>query len=104
MKKNIFTLSIIFLFALAGNAQDDKKNSESNKTIKKEVVNIDGTLSVIEEPVNNNQPVKKQNPKSSSSKMAINKKGNTGVKKEASTNNSINKPVEEKSGLEVKSN
>ncbi len=104
MKKQFFALSIISLFALAGNAQDDKKNSENKKTVKKEVVNIDGTLSVIEEPVNNNQPVKKQNPKSSSSKMAINKKGNSGVKKEASADNSTNKPVEEKSGLEVKPN
>lgn len=102
MKKNIFTLSVIFLFALVCNAQDDKKNIEQKKTVKKEVVNIDGTLSVIEEPVDNNQPAKKQNPKSSSSKMAINKKGNTSVKKEASTDNSANKPVEEKSGLEIK--
>lgn len=81
MKKHFLALSIVYLLALAANAQDDKRNTEQKKTVKKEVVNIDGTLSVIEEPVDNNQPVKKQNPKSSSSKMAINKKGNTGVKK-----------------------
>ena len=104
MKKNIFTLSVIFLFALVCNAQDDKKNSEEKKTVKKEVVNIDGTLSVIEEPVNNKQPIKKQDIKSSPSKMAINKKGNTSIKKEASKDNSTNKPVEEKSVLEVKPN
>lgn len=100
MKNQFFTLILLTLLTFTSKAQDDKKNIEQKKTVKKEVVNIDGTLSVIEEPVDNNQPAKKQNPKSSSSKMAINKKGNTSVKKENATENS--KSNEEKSGLKTK--
>ena len=91
MKKSLLTISMLVLF-VAANAQDDKKASEAKKAGKTEVVNPDGTTSIVDDAT----ATKKEEPKKAGTRMAINEKGNSGTKhttktessKEAKTENS----------------
>ncbi|MBL7921721.1 MAG: hypothetical protein JNJ40_15515 [Bacteroidia bacterium] len=74
MKKILLTLSLVALFAGVTKAQEPVKN----KSTKKEVVNPDGTTSVVEE-TSTTQPTKKEEPKKSGTRMAINQKGTAGT-------------------------
>ena len=74
MKKILLTLSLVALFAGVTKAQEPVKN----KSTKKEVVNPDGTTSVVEESTTT-QPTKKEEPKKSGTRMAINQKGTAGT-------------------------
>ncbi len=73
MKKILLTLSFVALFTVVTKAQEPVKN----KSTKKEVVNADGTTSVVEESTT--QPTKKEEPKKSGTRMAINQKGTAGT-------------------------
>lgn len=75
MKKILLTLSMVALFAGVTKAQDPVKN----KSNKKEVVNADGTTSVVEDN-STTPPTKKEEPKKSGTRMAINEKGTAGTK------------------------
>ena len=85
MKKTLLTLSMVALFTLAGNAQDDKKAPVAKKVGQTEVVNPDGTTSTVNDATA--APAKKEEPKKAGTRMAINEKGTNGtktpVKKEA---------------------
>ncbi len=73
MKKILLSLSMVALFAITANAQEPQKGTAGKNPNKKEVVNPDGTTSVVEE--------KKEDPgKKSGTRMAINEKGTTGTK------------------------
>lgn len=74
MKKTLFTLSIVALFALTGNAQDHTKTTKTDKTEKPApAVNPDGTPA----PVGGNQASKTE-PAKKSTRMAVNQKGTPG--------------------------
>ena len=75
MKKILLTLSFVALFTVVTKAQEPVKN----KSTKKEVVNPDGTTSVVEESSNPTNPNKKEEPKKSGTRMAINQKGTAGT-------------------------
>ncbi|MDO9001576.1 MAG: hypothetical protein Q7W45_17545 [Bacteroidota bacterium] len=79
MKKSLLTLSMLALFTVTANAQDDKKATLEKKPAKKEVVNDDGTTSVVEDATTS-EPAKKEEPKKSGTRMAINEKGTGGTK------------------------
>lgn len=70
MKKILLTLSFVALFTVVTKAQEPVKN----KSTKKEVVNPDGTTSVVEDNTTT-EPTKKEEPKKSGTRMAINQKG-----------------------------
>jgi hypothetical protein len=76
MKKILLTLSLVALFAGVTKAQEPVKN----KSNKKEVVNADGTTSVVEDGSTAKNPNKKEEPKKSGTRMAINEKGTAGTK------------------------
>ena len=80
MKKTLLTLSMVALFTLAGNAQDDKKANDAKNPTKKEVVNPDGTIS---EDKATTGPTKAAEPKKAGTRMAINEKGTNGTKNPA---------------------
>ncbi|MBL7911153.1 MAG: hypothetical protein JNJ41_08885 [Bacteroidia bacterium] len=84
MKKILLTLSLVALFSVATKAQDPVKSKST--TTKKEVVNPDGTTSVVAEDkaTTSSEPTKKEEPKKSGTRMAINEKGTSGTK--ATTN------------------
>jgi hypothetical protein len=83
MKKSLLTLSMLALF-VAANAQDGKKAPEAKKTGKTEVVNPDGTTSIVDDAT----ATKKDEPKKSGTRMAINEKGNAGTKHTTKTETS----------------
>lgn len=111
-----FTLLLVFmLIGMMSQAQDNAKSIKSKnseevatkqepvKTVKKEVVNPDGTKTVVEEKV---QEKKQDATEKSSTRMAINEKGvptsNKPVKKEvkkeekpSSTGSTINQKAED---------
>ncbi|MBA2611460.1 MAG: hypothetical protein H0U95_05785 [Bacteroidetes bacterium] len=76
MKKIVLTLSFVALYSFATQAQEPVKN----KSTKKEVVNPDGTTSVVAEDKATTEPTKKEEPKKSGTRMAINEKGTSGTK------------------------
>src|SRR4051812_32510016 len=84
MKKILLPLSMVAFLSLATQAQDPVK-----KSTKKEVVNPDGTTSVVEEK-STTQPTKEE-PKKSGTRMAINEKGTSGTK----SNTAKKEPVKE---------
>ncbi|MEO6304143.1 MAG: hypothetical protein ABIP51_13335 [Bacteroidia bacterium] len=75
MKKILLTLSMVAFFGVATQAQEPVKKSNT----KKEVVNPDGTTSVVEDN-SSSEPTKKDEPKKSGTRMAINEKGTSGTK------------------------
>lgn len=77
MKKVLLSLSMVAFIGLATQAQEPVKS----KTTKKEVVNADGTTTVVEEKsTTTNEPSKSGEPKKSGTRMAINEKGSGGTK------------------------
>lgn len=85
MKKSLLTISMLALLVVA-NAQDDKKTPVEKKPAKKEVVNADGTTSVLEEKATP-APVVKEEPKKAGTRMAINEKGTATVKQSTNKDN-----------------
>jgi hypothetical protein len=77
MKKLLLSLSMVAFLGLAAQAQEPVKT----KTTKKEVVNADGTTTVVEEKsTTTNEPSKNPEPKKSGTRMAINEKGSGSTK------------------------
>ncbi len=77
MKKLLLSLSMVAFLGLAAQAQEPAKT----KTTKKEVVNADGTTTVVEEKsTTTNEPSKNPEPKKSGTRMAINEKGSGSTK------------------------
>jgi hypothetical protein len=72
MKKIIYTLSFVALFAVAANAQDSKSKGTKQEE-KNRKVNDDGTVTQT-----GTLGEKKEEPKKSGTRMAINEKGTSG--------------------------
>lgn len=91
MKKTIFTLAFFALFAVAGNAQNSNnaasQDNNSNKELKKPIVNPDGTLAngAKEAEVKTENTKKEVPPAKDGTRMAITEKG-VPAKKKTKTN------------------
>ncbi len=92
MKKTVLTVTLLMALSFTINAQDNgktKTKTTEKKTEKKEVVNADGTTSVVEVSVSESAPVEnKEEGQKPKTRMAINEKGLPGdSKSKPKTNN-----------------